>query len=342
MQNKLTEFQILPNEQGRIVEPGWAAKLVFDYCPRNIVQERMKIREWDSYILISSSGDYALTMHIADNRALGQVSACFYDIKNKAKYECYNPKPLHGGSITLSKTSESGSSVYKGLFCEFMCLVNSSDRHLYCNYSKVFNASIEANVHVNRDSSSESVSVLIPMNDDKTQFCCNQVIACMPVSGSVTVNSQNFEFDSGADFAVLDWGRGVWTKNCRRIHCVGNALVNGKPFGFNIGYGFGNTDAATENAFFYDGVCHKLDKIFIDYPCADDNYKMCTVRSNDKRFEMKIEPLYYCENEHDFTVVRQSEKIMFGRMSGTAVTEDGAKIEVKDMICYFEQSTGKY
>lgn len=342
MQKKLTETQLLPDEQGRIIEAGWATDLVFDYQSRNIRNERMKIREWDSYILISSSGDYALTMHLADNRAMGQASVCFYDIKNKTKYDLYNPKPLHGSSITLPKTSVSGSSVYKGLFCAFMYLVNSSDRHLYCKYSGVFNTSLEANLHLTCESSSESVCVLLPMNNDATQFCCNQVIPCMPVSGSVTVNSQIFEFNPEVDFAVLDWGRGVWTENCRRIHCVGNTVVDGKPFGFNIGYGFGNTYAGTENAFFYNGVCHKLDKVFIDYPSVDDNYKTCTVRSNDGRFEMQIEPLYCCENNRDFAVVRQSEKVMFGRMSGIATADDGTKIEVKDMICYFEQSTGKY
>lgn len=342
MQNKLTEIQLLPDTQGRIIEDGWAPELIFDYQSRNIKLERMKIREWDSYILISSSGDYALTMHLADNRAFGQASAYFYDIKNRMKYECYNPVPLHGSSITLPKTSEKGSSVYNGLFCSFMYLVSESDRHLYCKYSNVLNASLEANLHLTYDSSLQSVSVLIPMNDDKTQFCCNQVIGCMPASGSVTVDSQCFEFNPERDFAVLDWGRGVWTKNCRRIHCVGNTVVNGKPFGFNIGYGLGNTDAATENAFFYDGVCHKLDKVFIDYPSADDCYKTCEVRSNDKRFEMQIEPLYCCENEHGLASVKQSEKIMFGRMSGFAVTDDGTKLEIEDMICYFEQSTGKY
>ncbi len=342
MQKKLTETQLLPDEQGRIIEAGWATGPVFDYQSRNIRNERMKIREWDSYILISSGGDYALTMHLADNRAMGQASACFYDIKNKTKYDLYNPKPLHGSSITLPKSTVSGSSVYKDLFCAFMYLVNSSDRHLYCKYSGVFNASLEANLHLTFDPLFQSVSVLIPMNDDKTQFCGNQVIPCMPVNGSVTVNSQKFEFNSDTDFAVLDWGRGVWTKNSRRIHCVGNAVVDGKPFGFNIGYGFGNADAATENAFFYNGVCYKLDKVFIDYPSVDDNYKTCTVRSNDKRFEMQIEPIYYCENKRDFFVVHQNEKIMFGRMSGIAVTDDGTKLDVKDMICYFEQSTGKY
>ncbi len=341
MQNKLTELQLLPDSTGKIVEPGWATKLLFDYRPENIRLERMKIREWDSYILISSSGDYALTMYLADKRAQGQVSACFYDIKNRVRYDFFNPKFLHGGKISLSRTSESGSSVVKGLFCDFMYLVNKGDRHLYCKYSDVFDADIEVNIHAAYDSSAESLSVLMPMDKSESMFFCNQSVTCIPINGSVIVNSEKYLFDSSRDFAMFDWGRGVWTGNYRRVFCTGSTLIDGKPFGFNIGYGFGNTDSATENAFFYNGVCHKLDKIFIDYP-MQDNGKPYTVKSNDKRFEMQIEPVYRCENEHDLAVVRQSEKIMFGRMSGTAVTDDGEKIKVENLICYFEQSTGKY
>ncbi len=341
MQNKLTELQLLPDSDGKIVESGWATKLLFDYHPENIRLERMKMREWDSYILISSSGDYALTMHLADKRAQGQVSACFYDIKNRVRYDCFNPKFLPGGKISLSRTSESGSSVVKGIFCDFMYLVNPGDRHLYCKYSHVFDADIEVNVHAAYDSSADSLCVLIPMNDDNSQFYCNQSTVCIPVSGTVTVNSEMYTFDSSCDFAALDWGRGVWTSNSRRVFCTGSTLIEGKPFGFNIGYGLGNTDYATENAFFYDGICHKLDKVFIDYPMKDDG-KPVIVKSNDKHFEMKIEPIFCCENEHDLSVVRQSEKVLFGRMSGTAVTDDGKKINVDNMICYFELSTGKY
>ena len=42
--------------------------------------------------------------------------------------------------------------------------------------------------------------------------------------------------------------------------------MNGKPFGFNIGYGFGDTSAASENMLFYDGTAHKLDDVTFHIP----------------------------------------------------------------------------
>ena len=36
--------------------------------------------------------------------------------------------------------------------------------------------------------------------------------------------------------------------------------MDGAPFGWNLGYGFGDTSAATENALIYNGRLHKLDE----------------------------------------------------------------------------------
>ena len=42
--------------------------------------------------------------------------------------------------------------------------------------------------------------------------------------------------------------------------------LDGAPFGWNIGYGFGNTSAATENVLFYDGKIHKLGESSLKFP----------------------------------------------------------------------------
>lgn len=38
----------------------------------------------------------------------------------------------------------------------------------------------------------------------------------------------------------------------------------GHLYGFNLGYGFGNTENATENMFYYDDEAYKLDQIVFE------------------------------------------------------------------------------
>ena len=94
----------------------------------------------------------------------------------------------------------------------------------------------------------------------------NQKINCMRASGYFLFDGKRYEFNPTADFGTLDWGRGVWTYDNTWYWGSGNADINGNSFGFNIGYGFGNTSAATENVIFYNGKVHKLDDVTFHIP----------------------------------------------------------------------------
>ncbi len=72
----------------------------------------------------------------------------------------------------------------------------------------------------------------------------------MTARGSVRFDGQEYVFDPATSFAVLDWGRGVWTYKNTWYWGSASGLVDGVPFGFNIGYGFGDTSAASENMLF--------------------------------------------------------------------------------------------
>ncbi|MCB7430231.1 DUF2804 domain-containing protein, partial [Erysipelatoclostridium ramosum] len=86
-----------------------------------------------------------------------------------------------------------------------------------------------------------------------------------------------------------DWGRGVWTYDNTWYWGNGNGLVEGKPFGFNVGYGFGDTTAASENLLLYDGVAHKLEDVTFHIP-PDSYLKPWRITSSDARFEMSFQP----------------------------------------------------
>ena len=73
------------------------------------------------------------------------------------------------------------------------------------------------------------------------------------------------------------------------IRCRFENFWQGKPFGFNIGYGFGSTSAATENILFYDGKAHKLDDVTFHIP-ADDYCKPWTFSSSDGGLRWTLSP----------------------------------------------------
>ena len=68
---------------------------------------------------------------------------------------------------------------------------------------------------------------------------------------------------------MLDWGRGVWTYHNTWYWGSASGQVDGVPFGWNIGYGFGDTSAASENMLFYGGKAHKLSQVTFHIPQRD-------------------------------------------------------------------------
>ena len=177
--------------------------------------------------------------------------------------------------------------------------------------------------------------------EKKGRFYYNQKINCMRAEGFAEYNGKRYEFHPEKHFGTLDWGRGVWTYDNTWYWGSGNCDVDGHAFGFNIGYGFGNTKAASENVIFYDGVAHKIDDVTFVIP-EDDYCKPWKFTSSDGRFEMDFMPLLDRSACLDYKLIVSDQHQVFGRMSGTTVLDDGTKVEIKDVLCFSEKVHNRY
>ncbi len=90
-------------------------------------------------------------------------------------------------------------------------------------------------------------------------FYYNQKINCMRARGEVIITTVTHMFLIPRTASPSSTGgRGVWTYKNTWYWGSASGAVDGVPFGWNIGYGFGDTSAATENMLFYNGKAHKL------------------------------------------------------------------------------------
>ena len=187
----------------------------------------------------------------------------------------------------------------------------------------------------------DTMVIATPWKEKKTAFYYNQKINCMRASGTMEYDGKTYTFSRETDYGTLDWGRGVWTYDNRWYWGSGNATIGGKAFGFNIGYGFGDTSAASENMLFYDGGCHKLDDIVFNIP-KDSYMKPWTFTSSDGRFEMDFVPVLDRAARTAAVIIETDQHQVFGRMTGKAVLDDGTVIEVRDMMCFAEDVHNRY
>ena len=168
----------------------------------------------------------------------------------------------------------------------------------------------------------------------------------MKASGVISLGDTVYELNTSDSMGTLDWGRGVWTyKNTWYWGSMSNILPDGTPFGFNIGYGFGDTSKATENMIFYNGEAHKLSEVTFNIPMKngrEDYMSPWTFTSDDKRFEMEFTPVLDRSAYINLLVLKTVQHQVFGKFSGKVTLDDGRVIEINNLLGFAEKVYNKY
>lgn len=287
------------------------------------------------------SQEFGAAFTISDNGYIGLQSVSFLDFTKPFEHTetILNPFPM--GKLNLPSSSKSGDTTYEDKRLQMKFLVREGERHIICKFHR-FDGDKEFACDISLEQPPEMDTMVIATPwDKKKHFYYNQKINTMRASGWMTYDGKRYEFHPQTDFGTLDWGRGVWTYDNTWYWGSGNCDLDRKAFGFSLGYGFGNTKAATENMLFYDGKAHKLDDVTFHIP-PDDYCKPWKITSSDHRFEMDFEPIIDRNAKIDFKLIVSDQHQVFGRMSGTAVLDDGTEIHLKDLVCFAEKIHNKY
>ena len=328
--HEVTEFQPLLDAEGRIREPGWARKPVWKYDRSMIKAAKFRIKEWDYYLVMNE--DYAAAFTLSDDGYIGLQSVSLLNFKEKWEHTETILKPFPMGKMKMPASSSEGNVVYhdKRLRLEFR--TERGKRMISCDF-KDFYQGKPCFFEIALEQPRMDSIVMAPPWQGRNAFYYNQKINCMSAEGYMAFGEVNYWFSPKKDYGTLDWGRGVWTYDNTWYWGSGNGTVGGKPFGFNIGYGFGDTSAATENILFYDGKGHKLDDVTFHIP-EGDYMKPWTFSSSDGRFEMEFEPVLDRSASLSAFLVSSDQHQVFGRMSGRAALDDGNFIELRYFMCF--------
>ena len=337
--HEVTNEQLLLDDQGELREPGWSKSLVQQYRRSMIKAPKFRIKEWDYYLVTSDR--FAAAFTISDDGYIGlqSVSLLVFGEKPWEHTETVlNAFPM--GKLKLPEDSSTGETKYADKRLQMSFIPKDGTRHITCHFENFMDGKpLDADI-VLEQPPMDTMVIATPW-PKKHAFYYNQKINCMRASGAVSFDGETYQFDPATDFGTLDWGRGVWTYDNTWFWGSGNADVEGNAFGWNIGYGFGDTSAASENILFWNGTAHKLDDVTFNIP--ESGYMdTWTFTSSDGRFEMTFEPVLDRAACLDYKVIVSDQHQVFGRMSGKAVLDDGTEVNIKDVMCFAEKVHNKY
>ena len=341
-QHEITRAGPLLDREGNLREAGYAKKLLPVYDRNDIRGSTFRIKEWDYYLVMN--GQFALALTIADNSYMGLDSISLLDFWDNTQVTKSPMRFLPMGNTGMPSSTLEGDSASGGRGYTLLFRREEDGRKLYAHMDR-FSGRDALDAYIELTGEPEESMVICTPFDKPGHFYFNQKINCLRASGKVTLGEKEYMVDPSDTFAVLDWGRGVWTYHNTWYWASASGLVDGSTFGFNLGYGFGDTSAATENMLFYNGKAHKLSRVRFHIPGRRRKRRYMEqweFTSDDGRFEMRFDPIMDRSACTSLGAIKSDQHQVFGKFTGLALLDDGTEIFVKDFLGFAEEVENKW
>ena len=342
-QHEILRSAPLLNASGDLAEPGWARSLLPVYRRSDIRVSPMRIKEWDYYLI--TDGHVGLALTIADNGYMGLDSVSFLDF-DEGWEQTKSPMRLFPmGKTGLPESSADGASeIARGGYAMAFYHEDGA-RRLSFHMDRFLDGDAIEGIVTLSGAPEESMVIATPF-DKPGHFYYNQKINCMRAEGWITLGKRRIELTPDRFFGVLDWGRGVWTYHNTWYWGSASGGLDGVPFGWNIGYGFGNTAAASENVLFYDGRIHKLGTVEFHIPKDEKGrnayLNVWNFTSDDNRFYMDFTPVLDRSALTSAIIIKSDQHQVFGRFTGRVTLDDGTVLPVRDFFGFAEKVENKW
>lgn len=334
MQNKLSGGDLL-DADGALIERGWATEEKRRYRRGAIRAHPLRTKEWDYYCVLAQ--DFGLAVTVADNDYLAFVGVTWFDFRAAAYVSEDVVTPLPMGRLRMPESADTGDVHVAHAKLDIAYTHETGGRRVQVRapgFGK--GKGLEANLFLSQPPMDRMV-IATPFAGAPRSFYYNQKINCLRAEGIVTIGGERFEFQPHAALGVLDWGRGAWTYDNTWYWGSASGFVDGRTFGFNIGYGFGDTSAATENMLFVDGRAHKLAHVTFHMPAGAPDSAPWRFSSSDGRFELTFAPILDRASNADIGLIKSDQHQVFGRFSGEVVLDDGSKFPIKNLLGFAEK-----
>jgi hypothetical protein len=344
MQNELTQTGPLLQSDGHLAQTGWSRQPLLD-CNLELVKfyamrplQRFRIKRWDYYAVFSPKRFFSAT--IAD---LGYAANLFVYTMDLVSGELHEEGLVipFGKGVVLPRNSDKGDSHFsdKRLLMDFS--LHPNRRHLSISWAGFHDGKgIKAEIDLEERPEFESMNITIPIG--KNRFYFNRKINCMPASGSVQYGEQTEILEPTTCLGSLDWGRGVWEyQSYWNWASASGFLPDGRTIGLNLGYGFGDLSKAGENAIILNNRIHKLEQVKFDYTTGD-YMKPWKFTDTQGRLDLVFTPFKDRLAQTNLGIITSLVHQMFGYYNGTVVSDEGVKIEIKDLVGFAEEHHARW
>jgi hypothetical protein len=346
MQHELVHPGPLLTPSGELAQVGWARRPLLDcnlenaaFYPRwRRALQRLRIKRWDYYAVFTPERFFAAT--IADLGYAGNVFVYTVDLVRGDVHEEGLVIPL-GRGLTLPRNSDRGDARFEGRGVRLDFRVTDDARALEVDWPRFRGGlGLKASIRLRCPPTAESMTIVIPIAGKR--FYYNRKINCLPAQGVIRCGEREEVLDPRRCAGSLDWGRGIWPyRSFWNWASASGFLADGRTVGLNLGRGFGDLGAATENCLILDGRIHKLGAVTFDY-AAPDYRRTWRFRDDEGRLALDFEPFVDRVATTRLGVIDSEVHQVFGRYSGRVVADDGEAIAIAGLVGFAEEHRARW
>ncbi len=352
MNNPAPQIELTPHgasspllaADGQLTQVGWSRQPLLDcnlenahFYPLRSLQ-RLRIKRWDYYGV--TTPDHFFSATLADLGYAGQVFIYLIDFTTGVYQEATLTVPFSNG-ILLPRNSTAGDSTFDNGKVRLAFRHETEARHLSVMWPNFAGKDLVADVTLRLKPGHDTMTIVIPMNSAR-RFYYNCKVNCLPATGHLAWGDQRLEFQPEASLGNLDWGRGIWDYRSFWVWASASGfLPDGRTVGLNLGFGFGDTSQATENALILDGHLHKLAQV--DFQYSSQNFKQpWRMSSPDGRLDLVFTPFVERVAQTNLLLIASEVHQMFGRYAGTVTADDGEVIHLDGLIGWAEEHHARW
>lgn len=336
MQKEILSKVILLDNKGHLQTAGYAKQFNFEYNKANAKRRPFSLKEWDFYQVLCGSKVIQLTIgHVS---YCSQVSASIIDLETGQRRDVsstkFLPKKLPKQMPTHPEKPHVLQYFRKNMHMQFSVEEKQRKLTFSCFDKLGLRAEIDL-TFTNVGKNKEKMAIATPFAKSR-QWYLNYKENCFVVNGVCQIDDMFVEVVDGN--GLLDWGRGVWPRKHGWTWGNGSTVVDGKHFGFNIGWGFGNTANATENMFFYDNKAYKLGTV------TKKVRKNGKIRYQDEEGKFVLDMTTTFDNftETKAPFVHNTCHQVFGTWQGKVQLDDGTVLEIPPFVAFCEEANNKW
>jgi hypothetical protein len=172
--------------------------------------------------------------------------------------------------------------------------------------------SVSIDVTVRRPEHHECLAVVVPWSPTRFQYTVKDV--ALPAAGQLVIDNTTYPVPSGESWAVLDHGRGRWPYDITWNWGAASGLVDGRPFGLQVGGKWTDGTGSTENGIVIGTVLHKIsEELEWSYDLADWR-RPWRIRGGE--LDAQFSPEYNRVARTNLGVIAASTDQCFGSWSG--------------------------